>query len=400
MHVKKIRSSILLGILAALLGGLAAVFLAGFLHFIELGQHLVWEVIAPSLSLQAIAICTLGGLLVGLCQRYLGDHPKSMMEAVAEIQKTGRLDYTHLPHGLVSVSCSLIFGASLGPEAAIVNIFCGLYTWINDFLTRLRSRLRLEPPVLSASRLKRWLQNWPNSLALIVITVVSFLFLRKLYSGGLLNPHEPFQWVDLLWSIPLGILGAFEGVLFLALQKWMKGWLKPIQRWPFLRGVLGGFTLGVIALLLPAMLFSGQHQIQEIYEQAAQLGFWVLFLIALARIFLVNLLLVCGWKGGPFLPIMLSSAALGLSITVLFPVVPATAAVLGTMAALVTIVLPKPTIVLLLMAALFPIQYIGISAVAVGTVMLGRWAWKMLTPKKVHETFLSADQQTGQGVED
>ena len=389
--MKKIFSTILLGFLVVLLGGLAAVFLGGFLHFIEWGQRQVWNVIAPLFSLNALAICTLGGLLVGLCHRYLGDHPKSLMEAVVEIQKTGRLDYTKLPHGLVSVSFSLIFGASLGPEAAIVNIFCGLDTWINDFIARLCNRLHLEPPVLSIYRLRRWLQNWPNTLALIVIAVVSILFLRKLYSGGLLNPHEPFRWIDLLWSIPMGILGAFEGILFQALQKWMKGWFKPTKHRPLLRGVLGGFTLGVMALLLPAMLFSGQHQIQEIYEHATQLGFWVLFLIALARIFLVNFLLVCGWKGGPFLPIMLSSAALGLSVTVLFPAVPATAAVLGTMAALVTIVLPKPTIVLLLMAILFPIQYIGISAVGVGTAMLGRWAWKTFCVKKVPETILSAD---------
>lgn len=394
MKVKKIFSTILLGFLAALLGGLAAAFLACFLHIIEWGQHLVWDVIASSFSLKALAICTIGGLLVGLCQRYLGDHPKSMMEAVAEVQKTGRLDYTHLPNGLVSVSCSLIFGASLGPEAAIVNIFLGLYTWIKDFLARLRTRLHLDRKALSTSLMRRWLQNWPTSLALIVITVVSILFLSKIYSGGLLRPHEPFQWVDLLWSIPLGILGAFEGVLFLAMQKWMRRWFKPIQRRHLLQGILGGFTLGVMALTLPAMLFSGQHQIQEIYEQAAKLGFWVLFLIAFGRIFLVNLLLVCGWKGGPFLPIMLSSAALGLSVTILFPAVPASAAILATMAALVTIVLPKPFIVLIVMAILFPIQYIGISAVGVEMAMLGRWAWKSLAAKNVTGTILSADQQT------
>ena len=91
MKVKKIFSTILLGFLAALLGGLAAAFLACFLHIIELRQHLVWDVIASSFSLKALAICTIGGLLVGLCQRYLGDHPKSMMDAVAEVQKTARL---------------------------------------------------------------------------------------------------------------------------------------------------------------------------------------------------------------------------------------------------------------------------------------------------------------------
>jgi hypothetical protein len=57
-------------------------------------------------------------------------------------------------------------------------------------------------------------------------------------------------------------------------------------------------------------------------------------------------------------------------------------------------VLPKPFIVLILMAILFPIQYIGISAVGVEMAMLGRWAWKSLAAKNVTGTILSADQQT------
>ena len=95
---------------------------------------------------------------------------------------------------------------------------------------------------------------------------------------------------------------------------------------------------------------------------------------------------------------MLSSAALGLSVSILFPAVPASAAILATMAALVTIVLPKPFIVLIVMAILFPIQYIGISAVGVEMAMLGRWAWKILASKIVPETILSADQQTSHEV--
>jgi len=46
------------------------------------------------------------------------------------------------------------------------------------------------------------------------------------------------------------------------------------------------------------------------------------------------------------------------------------------------------------MAVLFPIQYIGISAVGVAMAMLGRWAWKTLAVKNVPGTILSADQQT------
>ena len=115
---------------------------------------------------------------------------------------------------------------------------------------------------------------------------------------------------------------------------------------------------------------------KPMYEQALQLGFWTLFLTGLARLFITSLLLSTGWKGGQFLPIMFGSTALGLSFSVLFPVIPMPVAVLSMMGALIAVVLPKPFISLILMALMFPIEYIGISVVSVGMVMLAKYLWQ------------------------
>jgi H+/Cl- antiporter ClcA len=77
-----------------------------------------------------------------------------------------------------------------------------------------------------------------------------------------------------------------------------------------------------------------------------------------------------GWKGGQFLPIMFAAAALGLSVSVVFPVVSPSAAALGAIGALLTVVLPTPRSALILMVLLFPIEYVGIMIVSVGTVAL------------------------------
>ena len=82
-----------------------------------------------------------------------------------------------------------------------------------------------------------------------------------------------------------------------------------------------------------------------------------------------------GWKGGQFLPIMFGGAALGLAISALFPIVPASVATLATMSALTAVVLPKPLIALVLMGLIFPLEYIGISIISIGTVIL----WKSIT---------------------
>jgi len=374
--MKKIYRAIILVLWAAFIGGLVGALTAGFLRFIDWGQHFLWNELSKNLLWQSLILCTLGGVLVGLCQRFLGDHPKNINEAVSEIIKTGRLEYAKLPNGLLTVSASLIFGASLGPEAAIVDLLGGLGTLAGDMITWLRTHLELPRPTRSKKRLMSWLQNYPGLIAIIVGTFAFAHFLGGLYSGGFLHFREPFSWDDLLWSIPFAFIGLGGGVLFLFLQKWLRKLTLPMKKKPIISGTLSGFFLGLTAQFLPLILFSGQHQLQQAYDKAIQLGFWVLFLIALARLVLINLLLAMGWKGGQFLPMMFASAALGLAITVMFPIIAVPAAVLGVMAALLAVVLPKPIIALILMALMFPLQYIGITVVAVGLVMVCRRLWK------------------------
>ncbi len=388
--MKKVQRTILLGLSAALLGGLVGAVSAGFLHFIEWGQELLWKVLTLNLPLQALLICTLGGLLVGLCQKYLGNHPQGITEAITTLRKTGRLEYQHLPHGLTTASISLIFGASLGPEAAIMDLIGGLGTWVGDILRNLRFRFDLPLSTQPANRLTKVLRSWPTLTAFAVGAMTFSRVLNGLYSGGLLKLAAPFQWTDLLWSLPLGLVGAAGGGLYLALQTWTRKLVAPLQRKPILRGVLGGAALGLMANFLPLTLFSGQHLLQPTYDQAAQLGFWLLLLTALARLFLTSLLLATGWKGGQFLPIMFGGAALGLAMSALFPIIPMPVAALAAMAALTAVVLPKPLIALVLMALLFPLQSLRISSVAIGLVIVAK---KLLARWQPQSSGLSLDAE-------
>lgn len=376
--MKKAIAFISLGLLAALLGGLVGATSAGFLHFIEWGQHLLWKELTSSLPFQSLLICTLGGLLVGLCQRYLGDHPKGINEAISEIRKTGRLDYAHLPQGILTAATSLIFGASLGPEAAIMDLMGGLGTWAGDVMNAFRQKFNLPEVEKSPNRVVNFLHKWPTILAYIAGGLAFIKLLGGMYGGGLLDLRAfPFQWTDLLWSIPLALVGAAGGWLYLNLHRRIKKWISTLEHKPVLRGTLGGFSLGLTALFLPMVLFSGQHLLNPMFGQASQFGFWILLLTGLARLFLTSIMLNTGWKGGQFLPIMFAGSALGLSVSVLFPAVPASTAALGAMGALLAVVLPRPLIALVLMALMFPIQYVGISIVAIGVVMIGKRIWQI-----------------------
>ncbi len=384
--IKKIIPIISLGLLAASLGGLIGAISAEFLHFIEWGQHLLWEELTSSLPVQTLLVATLGGVLIGLCQCYLGDHPKGINEAVSEIRETGRLDYKHLPQGMLTAATSLIFGASLGPEAAIMDVMGGLGTWAGDVMRSFRTRFDLPEPEKYENQIKNFLQKWPTIIAYLAGGIVFIKLLDGLYGGGLLDLSAyAFHWTDLLWSIPLAVVGAAGGWLYLQLHHWLKKWIAPLNQKPILRGTLGGFSLGLTALFLPLVLFSGQHLLNPLFAQAAQFGFWILILTGLARLFLTSLMLHTSWKGGQFLPIMFGGAALGLAISALFPIVPASVAALAAMGALTAVVLPKPLIALVLMGLMFPLEYLGVSVVSVGLVMIGKRISKKISITRLPE---------------
>jgi H+/Cl- antiporter ClcA len=388
-NTKRRWAILLMVLIAALLGGGVGVVAARFLYFIKWGQEMLWGALTQNLPLQSLLITTVGGLLVGLSQRYLGDYPKDINEVVTSLQENGRLDYKHLPKGLITASVSLIFGASLGPEAAIIDLLGGLGTWVSDSLGRLSQYFELPPPAPAKNRLTQFLPGGPNLVAIVIGTLMFLRALNGLYGGRILDLGEPFQWMDLFWSIPLGLVGMAGGRLHFVFQTWTMKLVAPLQHRSILRGMLGGFSLGLTALFLPLVLFSGQHLFQPMYDQFVQLGFWTLFLTALARLFLTNLMIATGWKGGRFLPIMFGGAALGLSISVLFPVVPAPVAVLATMGALVAAVLPRPFIALVLMILMFPLQYVGVPILAIGLVRFGQRLQRMASKKRWPEAEIS-----------
>ena len=364
--MKKVSAVIALLITAVFCGSLVGAFTALFLRFIDLAQRLIWEDWTVNLPYQSLILCTLGGVLVGLGQRFLGDHPKeTLSEAVTQLIKTGRMEYSHLPRSLTNISASLIFGASLGPEAAIVDILGGMGTWVGDQLKQLKEKFQLNPLAEQPTRLRKFLSHWPGWLAVLAGSFAFSKLLGGLYSSGLLHPGTSFAWTDLLWAIPFGLLGAAGGELFISLQKWLTQWKHPLQKKPILAGVTSGLLLGITSLFIPQVLFSGQHALQTTYNSAFQFGFWSLFLIAITRFLFTNILLVSGWKGGQFLPIIFGGASLGMAFGTLFPSIPFSVTALASIAGLLAIVLPNPLIALLVVIPLFPIQYAGIFVVAI-----------------------------------
>jgi H+/Cl- antiporter ClcA len=274
---------------------------------------------------------------------------------------------------------SLIAGASLGPEAPLADAcgglgtmaaeklkldeqetrtmgFGGLSAMLGAFITNpfAGALLSLESAIGGASgAMVYFWALFPSLLASAVATVVfvglTGSFMSPLYSFPAYVPIVK----DLLVAVPFGLVGAIAGVLFTLMFKWLRKLMQPMKSHVVWRGLIGGVGMGVIGMLLPLTLFSGEEQTAELIKQAAEIGFIMLIVLALAKLIVTSLLLATGWKGGYIFPIMFAGVALGMAGHLVFPDTPIAVTVAATMAGALVAALKAP-----LFAALFTLSLV------------------------------------------
>ena len=124
--------------------------------------------------------------------------------------------------------------------------------------------------------------------------------------------------------------------------------------------ILAGLSLGVIGMLIPAVMFSGEEQMGVLMKEYA--GYMAIALIGVAflKIILTNLCIQFGLKGGHFFPVIFAGVCLGYGLAMLFfgqqgdsHVVFAAAIVTST---LLGGIMKKPLAVTMLLFLCFPVK--------------------------------------------
>jgi H+/Cl- antiporter ClcA len=376
------RSFYQLILYAIVLGTVVGLATAVFLLIEHWLTELIWEEIPHRLgefSLYALVVCTVGGLLVGLCQHFLGDYPKPMREALEDVRTQGGFDVAHVPHGVVSSLVSLSFGGALGPEAALIGLAGGLGTWV---ARRIKVSARqahalayfsvsgalgafFRSPFGSAALPLESPEEdeLPSAWVMIpgVFAGVAGLAVTLLLTGDMLRvtydylPYEsPRNGTDLLIAVPLGLLGAVLGWLYLQFHHHLTRWLQPLGRRKIMRGLLGGVVLGLLATFSPLVLFSGQAGLNELFINGAEIGAGILVLIGIAKVLALGACMSTGWKGGEFFPIMFAGAAVGMGIAYLIPAVNPMVGLATVMAAATAAMLRKPLATILIIVLFMP----------------------------------------------
>lgn len=275
-----------------------------------------------------------------------------------------------------------MFGASLGPEAALSGILGGMITWMGDHLKlTLKNKerlLKLGIGTMLAAIFRAPLagigeafeeHNYPtidNRLKRILLYGLSTLFgLIGFLSVKRLFPEESVFTLyfskTIVWKwqaivlVPLAFLvGGLFGILFLKIEMITDELARKLNH-PILAALIAGLCIGVFALWSPYFLFSGEHQLFPFSKEAIQFPLFNLVLLGIGKATLTNICFSFGWRGGKIFPAIFSSTAIGFAVVQLFPYTPEL--IVGVVVATsLTMILNQPYVSAALLLLLFPLQ--------------------------------------------
>lgn len=366
-------------LLGAFVGGIAALFLL----FVEWCIEMIWEVVPERLdwSFYPLIVGLVGGIIIGLLQKYIGQYPKTIHETLEEFQQTKAVAYKKQlwPNFIMGVIV-LAFGASLGPEGALASIVGGLITWVGDRLKltwqQKEQLIQLEigamlsaifhAPLVGVSEAleetkttyPKWqkilLYGLSTALGIIAFSAVNNFF-DKESIFAITTPTVQWTWQAFLFIIPAIAIGYVAGLFFLKTEAWSDRLAAKFQS-KLLLGIIGGLCIGLFGMMSSYFLFSGEHALKHFSVEAVTMSLGALLWIGLGKMLLTNICFACGWRGGKIFPAIFASVAIGFAFANLFPYTP------GLLIAIIvatccTVILGQPIVTAALLLFLFPLQF-------------------------------------------
>ncbi|MCD8151179.1 MAG: chloride channel protein [Clostridiales bacterium] len=376
---------------AATTGALIAIFIWLYLELSNVGVTIIWDRIPSYIDFKhyTLTMCLIGGLIVGIFHHFYGPYPESMADAVRRVNEDGFYPFKNLHITVIAAFLSLFFGGSIGPESGLVCLLLGLCFWAMaqfdlardtiqtcleensgasvGYLFRRMLRNLLSPanrlPDYEASAKWKRSEQITTGMATGVTALLVYLLMNWLFGSAFTIPHlnsGEIYMKDRFSVILLAAAGIGSGYLFLFFRKLTSRFFGMLRakKLDIINAILGGLILGLIGTALPMTMFSGGSDIQLIQYEYYQYTPWLLILIGTVKLFLTNVCIESGWRGGHFFPVIFSGLSIGYGLSSLLgtsqilSVVVVTAALLGT-------ILQQPPGALALTIIFFPIDQLG-----------------------------------------
>ena len=372
---------------AVCIGGAIGAFIWAFLRVMGIGQELLFSVLPNQIQIPCfiLVVCILGGLVIGVYEKLFHASPDNMEVVMAVIKKEGKYPCDHLAIRTIAAMLPLIFGASIGPEAGLTGIIAGLCSWASSrFRYAGKHMEELSNIGLGASlgvifgsplfgysfSAEEDTTSTEYSKTVKMVTYITailggfgvFVLLGKLFGGGAglprlsapdISNRERFSVILL---IPAGIVAGIVYTIFHAASSRFFDALKG-KCSVVVCAVLGGICLGVFGMFVPFSMFSGEAQMEVLAETYLEYTPVLLISIGIAKIFITNVCIQSGWKGGHFFPVIFAGVSIGYGMGLICSVEPVFAAAVVT-AALLGYMMKKPVAVVLLLMLCFPMDAI------------------------------------------
>lgn len=345
----KAKNDFNLYILVLLLGAVTGAVLWVFLKAVGLCTTLLWDTLPKAAGVRwlPIVVCALGGLAAGLIRKRYGDYPEELHVVLGKIKRDKHYDYGPMPVILVCAFLPLVFGASVGPEAGLTGIIAGLCYWIGDNVKYAKEHVDEYSEIGAAATLAGLFHvplfgifaveenaagdehdgsfSMPKTSKLLLYglsTASAFLVMKGLGAifGAAGEGFPSYEAADatgadyalFLLYVPIGF------ALFAAFSYSEKLTGAVSAKLPSVaRETVCGLCIGVMALLVPEVLFSGEEQMGLLpdsfvtYAPAALMG------ICLLKIFMTALCIQFGLKGGHFFPLIYACSCMGFGLAAL-----------------------------------------------------------------------------------
>jgi H+/Cl- antiporter ClcA len=315
-------------------------------------------------------------LLVGLAQKYLCAPTVIHGGAMASMKGGGhdKTDYTTFPGALLTSFCSLLSGASVGPEGALGALVQDITAWTGEKLkVTEESKLGLSLAALASAYngiigsplftgvLATEFQIGGKELGLAFLAwnllagVIGYFFFTLLglpvFAQSI--PFTPISTLTLQYALYAIILGLVGALLTLCIAASFQVFGRVMGRFGervVLRTMVAAVVIAIVVYFFPELMFDGYAQIKPIIQNPAQYGVLLLLLFALLKILLLGLSFKSGYLGGPTFPTLFSCTMVAMALSLFFPAIPVSILVLCIEAAAVSLLLNAPLAAILLVA--------------------------------------------------
>ncbi|WP_159022825.1 chloride channel protein [Formosa sp. L2A11] len=354
----------LLGLIGGITAGLYWIILEFLTHKIAFFEG--WQV---------IPVMSISGLLAGLIIHFIGD-PGEIQLIVNNIRfNKGKLNPKNNPSMILSSFLCIASGGSLGPEAPLVQVTGSIGTWLGQVFRLKGEALRslsiaglasgftalFGAPLggslfaLEILHYKHAVEYYRAIIPALVASSFSYIVFALIVHLGFgptwnLSAYEFSGIFDFGYAVFFAIIATAVGWSFIYCVKFFKLVFEKRPIPIYIKTLIGGILLGVIAYYLPITRYFGHHEINQMISERFPLK--LLFIILIFKIIAIAITVTSGWRGGFIIPLFFVGTTLGLIIHQFIPSVSLTLTIVSCMAAINACVTRTPMSTTILLTTL------------------------------------------------